>query len=63
MFHSHEIPVPIFAEQPSLEDDNDVCESDENHGHDSDTDIVDASTKKRENFNQAELNDLLRVYI
>ena len=43
-----------------MEDENDIFESDENHGHDSDTDFVDTSTKERENFNQAELNDLAR---
>ena len=43
-----------------MEDENDICESDENHGHDSDTDFVDTSTKEHENFNQAELNDLVR---
>ena len=34
--------------------------SDENRGHASDTDFVNISTKERENFNQAELNDLIR---
>ena len=38
--HSHEIPVPVFTELPSLEDEEDICESDENHGHASDTDFV-----------------------
>ena len=45
---------------PSLEDEDDICESDENHGHASNTDFVNVSTKERENFNQAELNDLIR---
>ena len=60
MLHSYEISVPVFTELSSLEDENDICESDENHGHDRDTDFVDTSTKERENFNQAELNDLVR---
>lgn len=58
--HSHEIPVPVFTELPSLEDESDTCESDGSHGHESDTDFVDTSTKERGNFNQAELNDLVR---
>ena len=58
--HSHEIPVPVFTELPSLEDEDDICESDENHGYASDTDFVNISTKEHENFNQAKLNDLIR---
>ena len=58
--HSQEIPVTVFTELSSLEDENDICESDENHGHASDTDFVNISTKERENSNQAELNDLIR---
>ena len=60
VLHSHEIPVAVFTELPSLEDGNDICESDGNHGHASDTDFVDTSTKERENFNQAEFYDLVR---
>ena len=61
MFHLHEIPVPAFAEPPSLEGENDICESDENHRHASNTDFVNISTKEREHFNQAETNDLIRA--
>ena len=60
MPHSHEIPVPVFTELPSLEDEDDICELDENQRHASDTDFVNISTKERENLNQAELNDLVR---
>ena len=60
MPHSHEIPVFVFTELSSLEDENDICESDENHGHASYTDFVNISKKECENFNQAELNDLIR---
>ena len=56
---SHEIPVPVFTELPSLEDEDDICESDENHGQASDTDFMNISTKECESFNQAELNDLI----
>ena len=60
MLQSHEKPVPVFTELLSLEDEDDICESDENHEHVTDTDFVNISTKERENFNQAELNDLIR---
>ena len=59
MLLSHEIPVPVFTELPSLEDEDDICESDENHGQASDTDFMNISTKECESFNQAELNDLI----
>ena len=45
---------------PALEDEDDICESDENYAHASNTDVMNVSTKERENFNQAELNDLIR---
>ena len=60
MPHSHEKPIYVFTELPSLEGKDDTCESDENHGHAIDTDFVNISTKERENCNQAELNDLIR---
>ena len=57
MPHSHEIPVPVSTELPLLEDEDDIFESDGNQWHVSDTDFVNISTKERQNFNQAELND------
>ena len=42
--------VPVFTVLPSLEDEDDVCESDENHGHASDTDFVNTSTKELEPY-------------
>ena len=56
---SHEIPVPVFTELPSLEDEDDIYESDKNHGHVSDTDFISILNKEHENFNQAEHNDLI----
>ena len=56
---SHEIPVSVFTELPSLEDEDDIFESDKNHGHVRDTDFMSISTKEHENFNRAEHNDLI----
>ena len=58
--YSREILVPVFTELPSLEDEDNICESDESHGHASDTDFLNMSTKERENFNLPGLNDLIR---
>lgn len=33
LVHSDEVPVPVFTELTSLEDENDMCVSDENHAH------------------------------
>ena len=60
MPYSHEIPVPVFTELPSLEDEDDICQSDENYGHVSDTDFVNISTKELECFNQAVLNGSIK---
>ena len=60
MPHSHEIPVPVFTGLRLSEDTDDICESDENRWLVSDTDFANVSTKELENFNQAELNDLIR---
>ena len=38
--YSHEIPVAVFTELPSLEDEDDICKSGENLRHASDTDFV-----------------------
>ena len=40
MSYSHEIPVAVFTELPSLEDEDDICKSGENPRHASDTDFV-----------------------
>ena len=53
------VPVPVFTELSSLEDEDDIYESDKNHGHVSDTDFMSISTKEHENSTQAEHNDLI----
>ena len=42
--------VLVFTVLPSLADEDDVCESDENHGHISDRDFVNISTKELEPY-------------
>ena len=61
--HSYEIPLPVFKELPSLKDEDDIRESDENHGHTSDIGFVNILTEECKNFNQAELNDLIRDFV
>lgn len=56
ILNSDDISVPVLL----LEEESDICESDEYHEHDSNTNFVETSTKKRENFNQAETNDFVR---
>ena len=53
------VPVPVFTELSSLEEEDDIYESDKNHGHVSDTDFMSISTKEHENFTQTEHNDLI----
>lgn len=55
VLYSPEILVHIFTEQFVLEDKNHNCETDECNGDGSDSVFVDASTKIREYFKQAEL--------
>ena len=52
--------MPIFTELRSLESEDDLFESGKNHWHVNDTDFMNLLTKERENFNQAELNCLIR---
>ena len=56
--HLYEIPVPVITELPSLEDEDDICEWDENQGHTSDTHCEYMNHRTWEL--QQELNDLIR---
>ncbi len=58
MPHCGEVPVPVFEQLPSLEDEDDILE--DNPESDSDADFVDVPTTEPKRFDQLELNDLVR---
>lgn len=58
--HPNEIPIPVFTQLPSLKDESDIDMAEHILKHGSNTDFVNASTRERKRFDQAELNDLVK---
>ena len=58
MPHSDEVPVPVFGQLPTLEDEDDITE--DISEWDSDADFPDVTSTGPQRFDQPELNDLVR---